>query len=64
RARGLSQAQVARACGDAGTRLPGNLTARACRGVSSVRAVPTPPRPPVPPVPPRSRNIVVASSGR
>ena len=62
-ARGLTQAQVSRACGDANTRLPGSLTTRVCRGVSSVRIVtPRPPTPPAPPVPPRSRNVVVASA--
>jgi len=59
RTHGLTQEQVGRACGDAGTRLPRNLSARTCR-VSSLRI--TPPRPPAPPTPPRRRNLVVASS--
>ena len=57
-ARGLSQDQIGRACGDASTRLPSGLTARTCRGIT-LRIVP--PAPPAPPVPPRSRNFIIAS---
>ena len=55
-ARGLTQSQIAEACGDGSTRLPGRLTAQACRG--GVRVIRTPP---APPAPPRVRNLVVAS---
>ena len=59
-ARGLTQAQVGRACGDASTRLPRGLTARTCRGIA-VRVAP--PAPPQPPAPPRVRHFVMASGG-
>jgi hypothetical protein len=59
KAHGLTQEQVGRACGDANTRLPGRLTAGACRGIAGVRIPPpAPPVPPVAPTPPRVRNFV------
>ena len=57
-ARNLTQDQVREACGDGSTRLPGRLTAQACRGaIRVIRAVPAPP---TPPAPPRVRNFVTA----
>ena len=51
-ARGLTQSQIARACGDGSTRLPRGMTVTSCGGRM---APPTPPRPPAPPAP---RNLV------
>ena len=63
RARGLTQQQVGRACGDANTRLPRNLTARVCRNLVGMHvSIPVPAAPPAPPVPPRVRNFTLASS--
>ncbi|MFN7104853.1 MAG: pentapeptide repeat-containing protein, partial [Pseudorhizobium sp.] len=46
-ARNLTQDQVSEACGDGSTRLPGRLTAHACRG--TIRVIRTPSAPPAPP---------------
>ena len=42
--RGLTQSQISEACSDSSTRLPGGLTGRSCRNLSTARP-PAPPRP-------------------